>query len=426
MSAQAAASGAGYVYAFAESVTPTSHTRLVTVRGKPPSPAAARDPSRGAAPQARLTRRLASRCRAEARGRDRPDNLITKLAPVEFRPGVTAPNWLRFLERVQPDSEIRDYLRRMVGYAATGVIREHFLAIMYGEGRNGKGVFHSSTRRVLGDYAKTVPAELLVEKRNEAHPTERMVLLGCRFAQASETREGCSLNVAQVKALTGGDSICARLMRENFVEFRPTHKLSLATNHRPRIKETKGAIWERVHLVPWAVVVPEAERNLKLEDELVRDEGAGILAWIVAGCLEWQRIGLNPPNVIRTATRDYRGDEDPIAPFLSERCVLSATCTVSSASIWGEYEAWCGANGENPLGRRHLTERLQERGLSLGKGAKGLRVWRGIGLASQYPEIEVAQGGAISPMTPKTPLAREGIGKSGVFWECLAAPSEDG
>ena len=109
-------------------------------------------------------------------------NLITKLAPVVYDPEASYPLWFRFLERVQPDAEVRAFLQRLAGYSLTGVIAEHVLPINYGTGRNGKSVYVDTLLHIWGDYARQVPTELLMEKRGDAHPTERTVLLGCRFA----------------------------------------------------------------------------------------------------------------------------------------------------------------------------------------------------------------------------------------------------
>jgi hypothetical protein len=167
----------------------------------------------------------------------RREDLLTKLSPVTYDPTATCPLWLRFLHEVfDGDEGLLGYLRRLCGYSATGVVRDHLLIFLYGTGRNGKSTLVEVLLHLLGEYATKVPPELLTVKRGEAHPAEKVTLFGRRLAAAMETEDGKRLAEAQVKELTGGDTITGRRMRENFWNFLPTHKLWIAGNHRPAIR----------------------------------------------------------------------------------------------------------------------------------------------------------------------------------------------
>jgi putative DNA primase/helicase len=251
----------------------------------------------------------------------------------------------------------------------------------YGPGRNGKGVFTNTLLHVMGAYAKQIPTELLTVKRGDAHPTDRATLLGCRFAAAVETEQERALNVALVKQLTGGDRISARFMRQDFFEFEPTHKLMLSTNHRPVIGETKNAIWDRVLLIPWPVVIPEAEQDKELPDKL-KTEASGILSWAVDGCLAWQKQGLNPPAAIRAATRDYREEQDFLASFLEECCIVQCDAKATGSDLFRAYRLWAARNGETIQSQIAFAERLAENGFTKSK-SNGLKVYRGLKLDNE-------------------------------------------
>lgn len=238
----------------------------------------------------------------ELRPHDRND-YIMKLAPVVYDPTASAPTWDASMATWQPDDAVRGFLQRLMGYGLTGVVRDHVFPIHYGTGRNGKGTFLHAIRRTMGDYATMVPTSMLEEKRHDAHPAEKVTLLGRRYALATETKQQCVLDVAWVKLATGGDAISARGMRENFFDFEPSHHLHLMTNHRPVIKETKDAIWDRVVLIPWqANFIKGANLDTALDVKL-KAEASGILRWLVEGCLNWQRNGLQAPAVVQVATR---------------------------------------------------------------------------------------------------------------------------
>jgi putative DNA primase/helicase len=291
-----------------------------------------------------------------------PLDLCTKLSPVHYNPDATAPTWDAFLERVQPGADMRAFLQRLVGYWLTGVIRDHVLPIFYGVGANGKGTFVESVQYVMGDYSRTVDSAVLMAKKGDAHPTERAQLLGLRFAAASETEEGRALAESTVKHLTGGDRVSARFMRQDFFEFEPTHKLALCTNHKPQIKGTDKGIWRRVLLVPWTVFIPEGERDGELKEKL-RAEAPGILAWAVRGCLEWQRIGLDPPAEVRAATEQFRAESDAVGRFVDERCVRRGGLRVQASALYAEFEKWCRENGEQCPSLTAFGTTISERGI---------------------------------------------------------------
>ncbi len=310
----------------------------------------------------------------------RREDLITKVTRASFDPNAKCPLWESFLDRVQPDKDVQTFLARLAGYSLTGDVGEHVLPIHHGRGRNGKGVFTNTKLHVLGDYGQAIPTDLLMQKRGETHPTEKTVLFGIRFAAASESEEGRSMNVALVKAFTGGDPISARRMREDFWVFQPTHKIELSTNHRPIIRETADAIWERVHLVPWAVQIPKIERDKKLEMKL-KAEASGILTWMVRHCVDWQRDGLAVPDSVRAATASYREAEDLFAIFLTERAVLDAKAEAGATALQEAYKAWAEERNEKELSHKALSSKLEERGFAKGRDSKtGRTVWSGLRL----------------------------------------------
>lgn len=318
----------------------------------------------------------------------RREDMITKITSVPYDPGAKAPLWEQFLDRVQPDKGIQNLLGRLSGYSLTGDVGEHVLPVHYGKGRNGKGVFVNAKLDVLGDYATQIPTELLMVKKGEAHPTEKTVLFGMRFAAATESEEGKSLNVALVKQLVGGDRISARKMREDFWQFSPTHKIELSTNHRPVIRETADAIWERVLLIPWDVQIPKAERDKSLGEKL-KTEGAGILAWMVRHCLAWQKGGgLMVPECVRAATAKYRESEDLFGMFLSERCVLESKSVVSAAELRQAYKQWAESRDEKGISDRALSAKLEERSFVKGRDKTNCVTWTGLKLA---PVVETGR-----------------------------------
>ena len=316
----------------------------------------------------------------------RREDLITKIAPVDYDPEAVAPAWEAFLERVLPGEELRAFVQRAVGYSATGDTSEQCMFINHGGGANGKSTFQEALSAALGDYAMRTPTEMLLARRSDGVPNDVARLKGARFVSASETEEGRRLAESRIKDLTGQDTITARFMKAEWFDFAPTHKLWLSTNHKPEIRGTDAAIWRRIRLVPWAVTIPPAEQDKKLPIAL-RHELAGILAWVVRGCLQWRREGLQAPDEVRKATGEYRAEMDVLAGFLVECCELDTGHWEYAKDLYECYKRWCDENGERPEPQRKFGGRLGERGFQRDRGgSRGAGIWRGVRLTEGEKE----------------------------------------
>jgi len=330
----------------------------------------------------------------------RREDLISKLTPVDYDPNAKAPTWEAFLERVLQSEGLRTFVQRAVGYSLTGDSRERVLLILHGMGRNGKSTFLEAIREALGaaeGYAMKTPAETLMAKPAGSIPNDIARLKGARFVCASETEAGRRLAEALVKEITGNDTISARFMKAEWFDFKPTHKVWLATNHKPEIRGTDPAIWDRIRLIPFNVRITDDEKDTELPEKL-KAELPGILAWAVRGCLDWQRHGLGEPEEVKEATADYRAEMDVLAAFIEDRCVVHPDATVTSKALYAAYAEWCDENGERAEKQRSLGSRLTERGFKRGRGTGNAHIRLGIALRSDLtPDPDTSGGSDPSP-----------------------------
>ena len=307
--------------------------------------------------------------RTGALGPHRREDYITKLIDVPYAPDATCPRWEQFLAEVLPDEGSRRFIQRAAGYSATGSARERKLILPYGAGRNGKGVFLQTMRTLLGEYAVRAPSETFLARKQEGIPNDIAQLRGARFVFASETGEGRRLAEAKIKDLTGGEDIAARFMRGEWFSFAPTFTAWLATNHKPTIRGTDPAIWDRIALVPFTVrfrLPDEPEDARPVADptlaETLEPEREGILAWVVRGAVEWYREGLGTPDAVRRATTAYRDEMDTLGDFLAQRCVIDPQATVGSTKLYDAFKTWLEEQGEPKKSQKWLTGQLEERG----------------------------------------------------------------
>jgi putative DNA primase/helicase len=312
-----------------------------------------------------------------------PLDYLTKKTVCDAAPaGTPHPMWDAFLARITADDiELQQFLQRYIGYSCTGFTQEQVFVFAYGQGANGKGTFINTLSKIFGDYATIADMNIFLVTRNERHPTDLAKLRGARLVIAQETQKGRRWDETKIKALTGGDKITARFMRQDYFDFEPTFKLFIAGNHKPRLSTIDEAMRRRMLVVPFTVQIPPLERDRHLPDKLWSSERAAILRWCIDGCLEWQRIGLAPPNSVRKTTDEYFDDQDNLGQWIEE-------CANPEAGIFGfelssvlfdSWREWCTRQNLNPGSEKSFVEALRDRGFERSRKEHG-RGFAGISL----------------------------------------------
>jgi putative DNA primase/helicase len=223
----------------------------------------------------------------------------------------------------------------------------------------------------LGDYAMTAEPTLLMSKRGEVHPTGVADLLGKRLVSTTETQQGVRFDIALLKRLTGGDTLKARWMRQDFFQFTPSHLLIMCTNHLPEIDDGSEAVWRRIRLIPFTVEIPKADRDEGLKDTL-RAEADAVLSWVIEGWDDYRRRGPAEPDAVRAATNEYQADSDAVRRFIADECttgnpLLSAT----TSALYRRWERWSAKEGCLPMSMIAFGRVLDAKGYPADQKAHG-------------------------------------------------------
>jgi putative DNA primase/helicase len=313
----------------------------------------------------------------------RPEDMLTNISPAKWR-GIDAkaPRFQAFLaEAMDFDQEKYDFLQRAAGYTISGDMREQVFFFLHGPEAAGKGTFVRAIAGVMGTYSQSAEITTFLKIRNRSQVRNDIAcLFGARLVTASEPGEGDYFDEELVKVLTGEDVTKARLLYHEGFDFTATFKLWFQGNHRPHIRSSLGAMGRRLLIVPFTKTVPEDRRDKTLGAILASaEERAGILAWMVQGCLDWQKEGHNPPDSVRAAVADYMVEEDRFAPYLEERTGRSDVGQVTKGDLYVDYKVWCEKNGEKPITKRMVGSRMEQLGFKVDDRIRGgIRVWKGI------------------------------------------------
>jgi putative DNA primase/helicase len=307
------------------------------------------------------------------------DDFITRSTSVTPSDQVECTKWIEFIGNVTCGSEdLANYLQRYFGYCLTGDTGEHSLLFCYGKGGNGKGALLKTLVGIMGSYAKVASMDAFTASRNDKHPTDLAGLQGARLVIASETEEGRAWDEQRVKAITGGDPISVRFMRQDFFTFTPEFKPVMYGNHKPSLRNVDDAMKRRLQLVPFNWRPPQVILNF---DEVLIPEWPGILHWMIAGCLAWQRDGLNPPPIVRAATDKYFADQDLIARWVDERCETGLEIGDTVARLFANWKGWALRNGVDPGTSGRFNDALERTvpgvrytRTSRSRGFKGIRL----------------------------------------------------
>jgi putative DNA primase/helicase len=311
-----------------------------------------------------------------------PSSIVTKRCSVAFDPNADCPLFKKFISEIMGgDRELIGYVRRMLGYCLTGHVNEQVFFIAIGSGLNGKSTLYNTILKIMGDYGCTTHmSTLMVPKYGDEKTYDLANLKGKRFVIAQEGEQNAKLAEAKIKAMTGGDVISYRQIRERVAEYQPYFKLVLSTNNLPKIDGVDEAIWRRIKLIPFNVTFAREKADETLKDKIMA-EGSGILNFLLECHKEYTVDRLSTPERVEKEIADYKSMTDTVGQFMEERCVLEKTAKETSTILYKSYCSWCSENGVDPLTQSYFGRNLSLKGLISVRSASGM-AWKGIRLST--------------------------------------------
>jgi putative DNA primase/helicase len=311
---------------------------------------------------------------------------MRQIANVDYDPEAKSKKWDKFLDDItNGDTELEEYLQRIIGYALTGSTKEQVFFIFVGNGANGKSTFLNVFTSILGDYAQATPTQTLMAKGRQGINTDEARLKGARFVVASEVNQKQKFDVAKVKKLTGGDTVTARFMRQDFFEFIPEFKLFMAVNTLPEVP-AEDAIFRRIRIVKFKKQFKDDKLNKDLQKELLEESDA-ILAWAVEGAVKWFKEGLPYCQKVEDATKVYQQSADILERFISENLTKAPKSKISIGELYETFKTWSAENSERDLNKRELGDLMRAKNFKQGKSGS-TRYWRGLDLQYRVPTKE--------------------------------------
>jgi len=309
----------------------------------------------------------------------KPSQMISLHSPVFYRPDALCPAWETFLSQVfRTTPEVIPFMQRWLGYNLTADVSAQAMVILYGTGMNGKSTMMDVISAIVGDYGIASPQALLIASKNpdpNAATPELAQLRKKRMSFVNETDSSAPLAGSKMKVVTSTEVFSCRLLHGNNVNFKPSAKVTLATNHKPLIRDPEDGLWRRLFLVPFLENFKgRADSSL---GSVLHDEREGILAWMVRGCLQYQEMGLAAPESVLKETEEYRGSEDVLGTFISENMVKGdLTDKTPLKKTYEAYFEWARDSGLNPWSKITFNRRMKDKNMFICR-VDGFDHWRG-------------------------------------------------
>lgn len=314
-----------------------------------------------------------------------PKHLITKQSKFIYQQDAKCPTWEMFLMQIfNNDYDLIHFVQKAMGYSLSGDVSEQCLFILWGTGANGKSTFLNTLQTLFGDYACSTGTETFMKKTSE-QSNDLARLKGMRLVTTSEAEQGKALSESLIKQITGEDELTARFLYGEFFSFKPTFKIFMATNHKPKIRGADNGIWRRIKMIPFTVTIPPERRDKTLGDKLMA-ENSGILNWLIQGYSMWIKEGLkDEPDAIKSANEEYRMDMDSVATFIGDCLEIDATLKwrLSTKILYDTYIKWCNKNNERVMSQKWLSTRMSEKGFKR-MATNGQRVWLGLVVKGEW------------------------------------------
>lgn len=321
----------------------------------------------------------------ELREHNREDYL-TKICNVGYNPDAKSALFETFLGEITEGNQAKKlYLQKLSGYCCTAKISEEEFYQAKGSGQNGKTKLFETIKYCLGSYAVTASPDILMQKDMTSIPNDIARLQGVRLVIMSEPDPGKRFSDSAIKSLTGGDTIIARFLHKEYFEFTMKAKMVMLTNHEIKAIGTDHGLWRRMVVIPFTYQVPEEKKDKHLQEKLIADAEA-ILAWMIQGCLLWQKEELQQPQELIEVKDEYRKAQDAVGLFLEECCIEDPKSKVSATELYKAYIQWCQDTGEYEISQRQFGTRLREKGYTRIK--IGTYYWLGIKLLDHLDHLD--------------------------------------
>jgi len=263
-----------------------------------------------------------------------------------------------FLSKIIPNTDVREYLLKVLGKSLVGIPDEKFYIWTGLSGANGKSTLVNFLESTLGDYITSVDVALLTNKRaNASNASPDIVRLkGKRIFTFQEPEHDDKLRTGILKQFTGGDSIVARELFKAPVSFKLQGTMIMCCNDLPSVQSADGGTWRRIRVIEFKSRFCDHPNPLKKNefkiDTSIKAKMQGWRPFFMSMLIHWYQKfleeGLDEPEEVKQATANYKNDNDKFNDFFDQCLEECEGAFESNKTIYNNsFTTWWDANYPN-------------------------------------------------------------------------------
>lgn len=210
-----------------------------------------------------------------------PEFRFVQKLPINYNPKAKCPKILDFFRDVCKAKDI-DVIQEMFGYTLYRSYEVNAAFILYGTGRNGKGVTLKLLRSMLGRH--NIVSRKLHEITSDVFA--KADLYGALANICGEMDDKVLTETANLKELTGGDIVTAQRKYFGSFQFENYAKLIFNTNRIPKTKDGSFGFYDRMRIIEFTKIYNSSNPNTdsKLFEKLNNEsEMEGLIVWALEG-----------------------------------------------------------------------------------------------------------------------------------------------
>jgi P4 family phage/plasmid primase-like protien len=269
-----------------------------------------------------------------------------------------------------PDEDAEEKIRLVGEFAGAallgGATKLQRWVLLKGNGDDGKSTLIDMIRNAMPAGATcSIKPEDLEDQYSRAD------LAGKLLNTVTEVKQREVLDAETLKACTAGDEMRGRKIREAPIDFKPRAAHLFAANGYPKFSDSSHGFWRRPIVITFnRRFTGDPERKVGLADEIVRDEKAEIVCWLVRqGAKALARGNYIEPKSHFAALNEWRGETDAVFEFVADRLVVAKSKVPGLVTGWSfpsdlykAFRAWAEATGHRDMSSTAFGRRLTELG----------------------------------------------------------------
>lgn len=287
----------------------------------------------------------------------------------EYDKDATSPLFDKFLDEVLPEKEAQDFLMEFLGYCfiPTLLLKLEMCLLLYGPGRNGKGVIYELTRELLGrDYVSGYSMSALSYDANTRAQISDMLA-----NYSSELGGRCNGDV--LKKLISGEGVEVKNLYKDVYTMNDYQcKFIFNCNKLPQGSDIDQALARRLGILEFNVIIPLEKVDVHLPDKL-KTELSGIFNRVLSGAcrLLKNKCFTKSPMMERT-NQSFKEKTDTVLQFINAEN-WKPTCDLENGErlnrsiqhvqlkeLFSEYLHFCKESNSAATNRRTFAERIRQ------------------------------------------------------------------